>query len=345
MTTGADQREPWLGPRVVEGRQRVSWVITDGKAGSNSQAIGVAEALGLPFDVKLADPTGIYKLLAPFGPLDPRARFGQPDSTFAPPWPAVAIAIGRRSIPLLKAVKRASPETFTVAMLDSKAGLGAADLIWVPEHDRLRGPNVIKTPTPPHGFSPLRLAGLRAVTPPSIAALPRPRYAILIGGRNGVFHYTDADDRRFAQLLRDLAATGSGLMMTTSRRTHPALAQAAEAAMGTAVTEGRCLLYQGTGDNPYPHFLAHADRIVVTADSISMAGEAAATGRPVFVFHPSRGSAKFNRFHEGLERCGVACRLDKAALARADWVYEPLDSTMAIAAEIKKRALINQRPF
>ena len=37
-------------------------------------------------------------------------------------------------------------------------------------------------------------------------------------------------------------------------------------------------------DNPYLGFLALADRIVVTSDSMSMLVEATATGKPVFVF-------------------------------------------------------------
>ena len=37
-------------------------------------------------------------------------------------------------------------------------------------------------------------------------------------------------------------------------------------------------------DNPYLGFLALADRIIVTSDSMSMLVEATATGKPVFVF-------------------------------------------------------------
>ena len=45
-----------------------------------------------------------------------------------------------------------------------------SDLIWVPEHDLRRGPNVMTTPTAPHSFTPARLAALRfAVRDPGVA--------------------------------------------------------------------------------------------------------------------------------------------------------------------------------
>ena len=72
-------------------------------------------------------------------------------------------------------------------------------------------------------------------------------------------------------------------MITPSRRTHQRLIAAVDAATAGAPR----ILWDGTGDNPYPDFLAHADALIVTADSVNMTGEACATGRPVYVFEPS----------------------------------------------------------
>src|SRR5665647_1280726 len=130
------------------------------------QTRGLAEALGLDYTMKAIAPKGIFKLLAPWGPISPSERFGAPGSTFAPPWPDVAISLGRSSIPYMRALRRRAPGTFTVVMLDNKAGLGVADVIWVPRHDRLRGPNVITTLTAPHSFTAERLAELRRTVPP-----------------------------------------------------------------------------------------------------------------------------------------------------------------------------------
>lgn len=310
------------------------WIVTDGKAGMDVQAKGVADALGLDYVPKHVAPAGLYKLLAPWGPVAPRERFGQAGTPFAPPWPDVAIATGRASIPYLRALRRrAGPKTYCIVLQDPKTGANIADLIWVPAHDRRRGPNVITTLTAPHSFSPERLAALRANTPPQIAALPSPCVAVMLGGKNGVYSFTDADDDRLEASLRSLGALGASFMITPSRRTHLRLLRAVEQATGTRPR----IIWDGTGENPYPQFLAHADILVVTADSVNMTGEACATGRPVYVFEPSAGSSKFRRFHAALRDYG-ATRPLPARFDRIDtWTYAPLNSAETIAAEVERR--------
>jgi hypothetical protein len=70
--------------------------------------------------------------------------------------------------------------------------------------------------------------------------------------------------------------------VTTSARTRLAAVDALSAAIDVP-----CLLYRWAthgADNPYFGFLALADEIIVTGDSISMLTEASATGKPVFIF-------------------------------------------------------------
>lgn len=300
------------------------------------QATGVAAALGLAYELKHVTPTGVWKLTAPWGPVDPRERFGDPGCRFAPPWPVVAIATGRASIPYIRTLRRkAGLATYCIVLQDPKTGAGTADLIWVPEHDRRRGLNVITTPTAPHGFSAARLAELRRTIPPEIAALPTPRVTVALGGKNGIYKFTEADDDRLQDSLKSIGDWGASFLITASRRTHQRLIRAVEQA-----TKGRPrILWDGNGANPYPFFLAAADWIVVTADSVNMTGEACATGKPVYVFIPSGGSAKFRRFHEALQRYGATQALPSALHALEQWSYEPLDSAAVIAAEAERRFL------
>jgi mitochondrial fission protein ELM1 len=311
-----------------------AWLITDGKAGMDVQAKGVADALGLDYVVKHVAPSGIWKVAAPWGPVSPSERFGEPGTAFSPPWPAIAIATGRASIPYIRRLRRvAGPQTYCIVLQDPKTGANTADLIWVPEHDRRRGPNVITTLTAPHSFSPEHLSMLRSRITPEIAALAAPRIAVMLGGKNGIYRFTEADDDRLQRALQSLAALGASFMATPSRRTHQRLIRAVSAA-----TEGRPrILWDGSGANPYPQFLAHADMLVVTADSVNMTGEACATGRPVYVFEPSDGSSKFRRFHEALRRYGATRPLPERVTTLEPWTYEPLDSARAIAAEVERR--------
>ena len=324
--------DPSLDPRPLAGRR--AWLITDGKTGMDVQVQGVADALGLVSERKIVAPSSIWKFAAPFGPVDPKTRFGEDGSALGPPWPDVAIATGRLSIPVIRAMKkRAGKSCYTIVLQDPKTGCATADVIWVPAHDRLRGPNVIATLTAPHSFTSRRLASLRSVMPADIAALPGPRIAVILGGKNGVYKFTDACDDRMAGALASLAALGASFMITTSRRTHPRLLACVEAATAGSPR----LLWTGAGENPYATFLAHADRLIVTADSVNMTGEACATGRPVYVFTPSGGSPKFNRFHEALARHGATRRLPNRLEGIEDWDYAPLHSAETIAREIEQR--------
>jgi mitochondrial fission protein ELM1 len=324
--------------RPLEGAR--AWIITDGKAGMDVQALGLAAALGLKTEMKRVEPKGLFRLTAPWGPVDPRERFGRPGSAFAPPWPQLAIATGRASIPYIRAIRRAAGRaTFTIVLQDPKTGESTADLIWVPAHDARRGSNVITTITAPHGFSPARLAALRREVPRDIAGLPHPRVAVVLGGKNAVYKFTEEDDARLAGALASLARLGASFMITPSRRSHQRLIRAVEQATRNAPR----ILWDGTGENPYPAFLAHADRLVVTADSVNMTGEACATGKPVFVFEPSAGSPKFRRFHEALREWGATRPLPGVVESLDEWDYTPLDSAAIIAAEVERIWLERQK--
>ena len=311
-----------------------AWIVSDGKAGHEALCLGVAEALGLAVEWKRVAPRGLWKALAPWGPVSPRERFGQPGTLFAPPWPDVALAAGRTTTPYIRALKRrAGAGTFTVILLDPGTGPGTADLFWVPEHDKRRGANVIATLTAPHTYSPARLAEIRGRPDAAIAALKTPRVAVLVGGPNERYQYPQPVIDKLADLVRSLAGLGAGLMITTSRRTPFALV----AALAEVERDTGALLWTGEGPNPYPQFLAHADAFLVTADSVNMAGEAAATGRPIYIFAPEGGAAKFTAFHDALRARGVTRPAPERFTEIGQWSYPLLDAAAAIAAEIEER--------
>jgi len=315
---------------------RTGWLVTDGKIGMDVQVRGVADALGLVPVVKHVAPRQPFRALSPFGPVDPREGFGKPGSAFAPPFPAIALATGRLSIPYLRALRRlAGPGTYCVVLQDPKTGAGIADLIWVPAHDRRRGNSVITTLTSPHSYSQQRLAELRAHVPANIAALPSPRVALILGGPGGGYRFDEAAGRRLAASVAAMAPHAGSFLITPSRRTPPALL----AAIAAATQSRPRLLWDGTGANPYPDYLANADVLVVTGDSVNMTGEACATGRPVYVFEPGPASPKFARFHGALRRHGATRPLPETMSRIESWTYPPLNSANEIAAEIEARWL------
>ncbi|MFN3745664.1 MAG: mitochondrial fission ELM1 family protein [Hyphomicrobiaceae bacterium] len=316
-------------------RGRTGWIIGDGKAGHEAQCRGVFEALGLAYEVKRIRTGPLQRVLAPYVPVARTERFGAPGSNFAPPWPDFAIAAGRLTVPYIRALKQqAKRATFTIILQDPKVPLSTADLFWMPAHDPKRGANVVTTVVAPHGFSPARLAALRATAPPAaFAALPRPWVAVLVGGNGSSYRFTRADEMRLAAALRSIAALGASLLITPSRRTPPSLMTA----IAEATADHPRFLWDGTGENPYPAMLAHADRFVVTADSINMCGEPTVTGRPIHFFTPSGGSAKFRRFHDALARHGATRPLPEQVTRLDDWRYAPLYAAADIALAVAER--------
>ncbi|MBS7737703.1 MAG: mitochondrial fission ELM1 family protein [Chelatococcus sp.] len=305
-----------------------SWVVTDGKIGDEGQCLAVAEALGLTPSVRRIAPRAPFSWAMPYGPIDPREAPSRSGSPVAPPFPDILIASGRRAIAYVRHVKRASRgRTFTVILKDPRTGTGAADLIWVPAHDRLRGPNVIATLTSPHRITAERLIAARTAPPPFLAELPKPRAAVVVGGDSRHHSFTAEDIARFAGLLGDLAASDVSLMVTLSRRTSPALANA----VSEVVARARGYIWDGQGENPYIALLALADSVVVTADSANMVAEAAVTGVPILVYEPSGGHRKIKALLEGLTSAGAVRpftgRLEVGA-------YLPLNSTVTIADAI-----------
>lgn len=308
-----------------------AWVLTDCKPGDENLCIGLVEALGLRPDLRRVAPRPIFALLAPRGPIDPRDAPSRPGSPLAPPFPDLAVASGRRAVPYLRALKRASHrQVFTVFLRDPRVGGDVADLIWVATHDRLRGPDVLVTDLAPHRVSPAALARERAQPDPRLVSLPRPRAAVLVGGDSRHHRFAPDDVQRLLGQLDALARSGVSLMITVSRRTPAVLSEGLR-----RLAAERCgYMWSGEGRNPYMALLALADAIVVTADSTNMVGEAAATGAPILLFEPSGGADKITRFLDSLRRQGALTAF-RGQLEGGR--YDPLDTTSEIANIVADR--------
>jgi uncharacterized protein len=303
-----------------------AYLLGGGRIGNDINLLGVASALGADYERRNVSPRYLFGRLAPWGPADPLDK-----DALRGPAPDVLLASGRVAVPYVRAWKRACPQVFAVFLQDPRWARDAMDLIWVPEHDALRGPNVIATLTSPHPFSPERLAAARAAADPRLARLPGPRCAVLLGGASGAQHFTRADLLHLTEALGAIRAQGYSLMITPSRRTPRELAAVARHAVG----EG--FFWEGDGDNPYASMLALADAVLVTSDSANMVGEATATGAPVHVFEPTGGgSSKLARTIDALIARGAAKRW---AGRIETFRYAPIDATAEIAAEIRRRFL------
>lgn len=311
--------------------ENVTWVVTDGRAGLLNQARGLAEAIGLPIEVKTVNPRLPWTLLPPTWWPMPFAALGKDSAHFAPPWPCLAIGCGWRAIPYLRAIKQASAgTTFTVQLQHPRVAASHFDLVVPPEHDGLAGENVVPIIGSPNGVTHEKLDTAAAAWRATFDRLPHPRIAVLIGGTSKSHRFGEHDAHALTAKLSALAAEGCGLMVTTSRRTGEAQTRI----ITDALTGPSTFVWDGSGANPLLGILALADAILVTSDSTNMAVEAAATGKPVYIVDIPGGSAKFDRLHESLIARGIA-RKFSGRIER--WTYEPLNETARVAALIRRR--------
>ena len=305
------------------------WVVTDGKAGMESQCVGLAEALGVTPIVKRVGLRSPWKQLTPYVRFGGRAQFASGGDALTPPWPDLLIATGRHSVAASLLVKRLSGgRTITVQLQNPVIAPSHFDLVVVPCHDRLEGANVVETRGALHRVTPELLAAGAAKLAPRVAHLKRPYISVLIGGSNAVYRLGAAEMTALAaQLVHAARENSASLLITPSRRTGTENLRILKAALGATPH----FLWDGEGDNPYFGLLALADFLVVTGDSVNMVSEAASTAKPVYVAQLPGVSEKFARFHRLLRDDGVT-RAFPAPLE--NYAYKPLDDVAAVAVRV-----------
>lgn len=304
------------------------WVISNGTPGMENQALGLADRVGLPVIIKRVHLTWPWSQIAPISFGSPFGRQTSGSDALPPPWPRLAIGVGRQSIPFMRAIKDMSPATVTVQCQDPRTDLSKFDLVVPPEHDGLAGPNVFPILGSPNRITAEKLAGAKVHFAPRFEKLRTPRLAVLVGGKNRVYQFGAETARQLADTLTGLSKH-FGLMITTSRRTGAANTALIESALAV----GADLWKGGDGENPYLGVLAWADAFLITADSVNMACEAAATGKPVHIFPLPGRSTKFDSFHQALAARGISRPFDGHI---GNWTYVPLDETGRAAMRVRE---------
>ena len=315
----------------------IIWVLIDERPGNRSQALGVAEALNLPYKVKNISYNFLVRLPntllgASMIGLDALSR-----KKLTPPWPQLIIAAGRRSAPVALSIKRKSGGYVRLVHI-MRPGIKSHkfDLIAFPAHDNpLSGDNVMSIIGAPHGVSESVLTKAREKWMPELEKLPKPRIAVFVGGSTRRRKFTWAMAREFGERISDMAvSSGGSLMISTSSRTGAEV----EALFNSIACPSRIFRWNDGEENPYLGFLACADAVVVSGDSVSMCSEACAVSVPVQIFAPpALITPKHARCHTTLYDAGYAAPFD--GLLKS-YTHTTLNASNSIAKTIKDR-LIN----
>lgn len=325
-----------LKPKPNKSREKnlIVWVLADDRAGNVNQALGVAEAMGVPFQVKNI----AYNRLATLPNwIRGKSLMGitlESRKQLAAPWPDVIIAAGRKLVPIARAIKKKTKGKAVLAhMMNPGFPSYDIDLIAIPQHDNTPvGKNSLLTKGAPNRVSEAMLQEQKKKWEAVFDSFPSPRIALLVGGDNKYAKFTPDHAATLVKRVNHLAKSCEGsVLVSTSRRTSEAATQVIKESIHTPhyfydVTSGE--------ENPYLGFLATADVLVVSGDSVSMCSEACSTGKQVYIFNPEGMlSPKHKRFVKQLIAEGFAHDLSKNSQF-FDVSYKPLHEAKRIADSI-----------
>jgi uncharacterized protein len=315
------------------------WVLADDRAGNRAQCLGGADKLGLPYETKEIRYTALARLPNVLRGKSLIGITAEARRGLKAPWPRLIIAAGRGAAPVMRYIKAKNPDTKLVQLMWPDSGADEFDCIVLPAHDREHPEkkNILRVLGAPHRLTAERLEEARGKWLTELMPYSGPRIAVLAGGstKHGIF--TKADWQKLAALAGNFAENTNGsLLVTASRRTG---------ADGEHILKATSRAFyspsQKDAENPYMGYLACADAIVATADSISMCSEACSTGKPVYLFEPASLSSKHKRFMNTLIAGGYAFPFTEEFTdeIRAPLKKSNLDSAQTVAEYIKKELL------
>ena len=254
------------------------WALLSARPGDNDQVIALAEALGLPFEIKQLN----YNVLNRVGPrllgrslasLTASSR----NAILAQPPPDLTISTGHRSVPVVRALRyRSGGRTRSIHIGFPRVSPSHFDLVIatlqysMPDH-----PKLLRIP-----YALTCAAVSKSDFDAHMSQLSPPRRLLLVGGPT---LFWDLDERLLKHTLDELldAATieGGSVLVSTSARTPDQLRNQIRSVLDNSPAP--TLLAQPETLPHYADLLGSADSIHVTADSVSMVSDAIWTGKPV----------------------------------------------------------------
>ncbi len=296
--------------------KKVLWILIDNRMGSVGQARGIAGHLNHEhFDVieKKLDYTKLSGLPNFVRGKTLLGLTGASKKDFIAPWPDMVLSISRRTVPVARYIKKQNPDTKLIQIMHpGETGLSEFSLVLLPEHDKDKPfhQSFRYLIGAPHRVTPEVLNEAKEKWADVFKNLPKPLTAVVIGGAIKDRPFTLENAKNLASKIVDFKKKmGGSVLITTSRRTG---AEAQKLIMDMLKDiPSHTFLWGDQAENPYLGYLACADNIIVTGDSVSMASEACGTNKPVFVFEgQSWLTKKHYRFIHALYENHYAAPLD-----------------------------------
>ena len=306
-------------------------LLTQGMHGMLSQVEGLAKALKISFKHQKIKLKPLWNLIPPkFTPISENLLTEKfvCDSK-------VIISCGRKSVVSSIALKkRFGKEIFNIHIQDPKVSFKHFDLIISPEHDNVRGDNVITTKGAIHYLTKKEIANNSKYL--KLEKEKKQIVAFIIGGPNKYYNYSEEQIHyTFNKVKKLFTPDKFKIVIVPSYRTPE---QVIKKAFNTFNFNHHVI--KTVDKNAYLGCLAVADYIVVTCDSTSMISEAAVTGKPVYIamMKSNKTSKRFRNFYNQFKDLGISRELNDSI---DNWSYDKLDEVNRIAPIIKTKMKLN----
>ena len=213
---------------------------------------------------------------------------------------------------------------------DPKVSLNNFDFVIAPEHDDLKGENVLSTKGAIHYLRESELDDNINYLKPKIQK--EKVVVLVVGGPNKYYDFRDnLIEEIFHKIKKNFLDNGYQLIFIPSMRTPQRIIDKAK-----DFYNGDQIIISDVDKKAYLSSLKLADHIVVTCDSTSMISEAAITGKPIYVadMPAIKNNYRFKKFFELFKSLDIIRNLDSSV---ESWDYKKLNETDRIAGYIEKR--------
>ena len=306
-------------------------LLTQGMHGMVSQVEGLAKALGLNYKHQTVKLKPFWNLIPPkFSPISEnliKDKFVC-DSK-------ILISCGRKSvIPSMALKKRLGKDIFTIHIQNPKVSFNHFDLIISPEHDNIKGDNIITTTGAIHYLTKKEIKENSNYL--GLEKEKKQLVAFVIGGPNKYYTYSEqAIHQTFNKVKILFTPDKYRIIVIPSYRTPK---EVIKKAYDTFSFNHHVI--KEVDKKAYLSALAISNYIVVTCDSTSMISEAAVTGKPVYLamMKSIKNNYRFKKFYNKLNELGITKELKDNI---ETWGYENLNEVDRIAPLIKSKMKSN----
>ena len=306
-------------------------LLTQGMHGMVSQVEGLARALGFTYKHQSIELKPFWNLLPP--KLTPISENLVKEKFVCDS--KVIISCGRKSvIPSIALKKRLGKEIFTIHIQDPKVSLKHFDLIISPEHDNIKGDNVLTTKGAIHYLTKKEIKDNLNYL--NVNKEKKKLVAFIIGGPNKYYNYNDQTIHQLFTKIKTLFTHDKyKIIIVPSYKTKEKIIKKAFDTFNF-----NHIVIKTVDKKAYLSALALADISVVTCDSTSMISEAAITGKPVYIamMKPNKNNRRFKKFYSLLTDLGITRELKDSV---EEWSYESLNEVNRVAPIIKTKMKTN----